>query len=230
MTPNIIVMLTHHDVTVADARDRFRACADLPVQYWGFKDVGLERREMEQLVADFREAGKTPVLEVVRFDEKDLAEAAALAVDCGIEYFTGGRFSPAVSETAQAAGMRYFPFCGRVEGSPIALTGAPAEVVEDARRIRELGADGVDLVAFRYAGADQIGLAKQIVQELGGENVILAGSVNSVERIAQMHEIGPSGYTMGGALFEGAFRPGGSFRDNLEHLIKIDAGISGGNR
>jgi hypothetical protein len=40
-----------------------------------------------------------------------------------------------------------------------------------------------------------------------------------------MHEIGPLGYTMGGALFEGAFVPGGSFRDNLEELVKIDARI-----
>jgi hypothetical protein len=30
---------------------------------------------------------------------------------------------------------------------------------------------------------------------------------------------------MGGALFEGAFKPGGSFRENLQELVKIDANI-----
>ncbi|MDQ8708072.1 hypothetical protein RCO28_37265 [Streptomyces sp. LHD-70] len=223
-------MLTHNDVTVPNARDCFRDAADLPVQFWGFKDVGLTTPGMEQLVADFREAGKTPVLEVVRFDEKDLLDAAKLAADCGVEYFTGGGFSPAVLERCRAAGMRYFPFCGQVGGSPIELTGTPDEVIEDARRIRELGADGVDLVAYRYTSGDPVRLAKRVVDGLGADQVILAGSVNSVERIQRMHEIGPLGYTMGGALFQGAFAPGGSFRDNLEHLVKIDADVSGANR
>ncbi|OKI86449.1 hypothetical protein AMK11_15645 [Streptomyces sp. CB02414] len=222
-------MLTHHDVTVPQAREIFRESADLPVQYWGLKDVGLSTSEMEKLVGEFREAGKTPVLEVVRFDERDLTEAAALATACGIEYFTGGGFSHAVLETAREAGMKYFPFCGQVGGSPIELTGTPQSVLDDASRIREHGADGVDLVAYRYAGDDPIALAKNVVQQLGPEKVILAGSVNSLERIRQMHEIGPLGYTMGGALFEGAFKPAGSFRENLEELVKINDDLAGPN-
>lgn len=223
-------MLTHHDVTVPDARDHFRAAADLPVQYWGFKDVGLPAREMETLVGELRNAGKTPVLEVVRFDEDDLVDAASLAADCGVQYFTGGKFSLAVMERVQAVGMKYFPFCGDVSGSPIELTGTPQDVVDDARRLGGSGADGVDFVAFRYASGDPIRLAKQVVHELGGDKVIIAGSINSVDRVRLAHEIGPFGYTMGGALFEGAFKPGGSFRDNLEQLVKIDAGFSGENR
>jgi hypothetical protein len=64
-----------------------------------------------------------------------------------------------------------------------------------------------------------------VEHQLGGENLIIAGSINSTERIRRMQEIGPLGYTMGGALFEGAFVPGGSFRDNLAELVKIDAQI-----
>ena len=41
MAPRIIVMLTHHDKTVENAMDVFKGCSDLPVQYWGLKDVGL---------------------------------------------------------------------------------------------------------------------------------------------------------------------------------------------
>lgn len=230
MKPEIIVMLTHNDVTVANARECFRESADLPVQYWGFKDVGLSQREMEQLVTDFTDAGKTPVLEVVSFEEQDLINAADLAVDCGVQYFTGGLFSEAVLQRVRAAGMKYFPFCGDVGGSPIALTGAAEDVVDDATRLRDLGADGVDLVAYRFAGGDPIHLAKLVEHRLGGENLIIAGSVNSPERIQRMQEIGPLGYTMGGALFEGAFAPGGSFRDNLAALVDLDASLAGAHR
>lgn len=227
MKPQIIVMLTHNDVTVANARDCFRDAADLPVQYWGFKDVGLSSGEMEKLVSDFKAAGKTPVLEIVNFDEKELLNAASLAIDCGVEYFTGGVFSQAVMERVQAAGIKYFPFCGEVGGSPIELAGTAEEVLEDAGRLRELGVDGIDLVAYRFSNGDPIHLAKLVEHQLGGENLIIAGSINSVERIRRMQEIRPFGYTMGGALFEGAFKPGGSFRDNLQQLVNIDAKIGG---
>ena len=227
MKPEIIVMLTHHDVTVANARDCFHEAADLPVRFWGFKDVGLTRREMEQLVSDFIAAGKTPVLEVVSFEEQELINAADLAVACGVQYFTGSLFSEEVRQRVHAAGMKYFPFCGDAGGSPIALTGTAEEVVEDATRLRGLGADGVDLVAYRFTGGDPIHLAKLVEHRVGGENLIIAGSVNSAERIRAMQEIGPLGYTMGGALFEGVFAPGGTFRDNLAALVELDATLAG---
>lgn len=46
MKSNIIIMLTHHDMTVKNAIEVFDSCKDLPVQFWGFKDVGLEREKM----------------------------------------------------------------------------------------------------------------------------------------------------------------------------------------
>lgn len=216
-------MLTHNDVTVPNAKDCFSSSADLPVQYWGFKDVGLSGSQMESLVGDFRAAGKTPVLEVVSFDEADLKHAASLAVDCGVEYFTGATFSASVADIVHRAGIQYLPFCGQVGGSPIKLTGSPDEVLDDAQRICDRGADGVDLVAYRYAGGDPVALAKRVVHSLGGEKVLIAGSIDTAHRIQLMHEIGPLGYTIGGALFNGTFKPGGTFRDNLEVVVGIDA-------
>ena len=230
MKPEIIVMLTHNDVTVGDAREVFRASADLPVQYWGFKDAGMTRREMEQLARDLKEAGKTPVLEVVSFDEKELLEASELAIACGMEYFTGSFFAPAVAKRVSEAGLRYFPFCGDVGGSPIELRGTPDAIAQHAQRIRDEGADGVDLVAYRYTEGDPVALAECVTHQLGHDNVIVAGSINSTERIERMHQIQPFAYTMGGALFEGVFVPHGSFRENLQQVVEITESLGGGPR
>lgn len=36
-------------MTVKNAKEVFKECADLPVQNWGFKDVGLPPKEMKEL-------------------------------------------------------------------------------------------------------------------------------------------------------------------------------------
>jgi len=221
MTPEIIVMLTHHDVTVANAAECFKQCADLPVTYWGFKDNGLTLTQMERLVRDFRDAGKVPVLEVVSSDHDELENAAILAVASGIEHFTGARFSDRVMQRLHEAGIRYFPFCGDIGGPPITLNGSIEAIIADARHIRAQGADGIDLVAWRYVDGDPVALAKVMVAEFGGERIIIAGSINSAQRLRQIQEIGAFACTMGGALFEGAFVPDGSFRDNLEAVIQL---------
>jgi len=225
MRPEIIVMLTHNDVTVPNARQVFHEAADLPVNFWGFKDVGLSLKESEQLVADFREAGKTAVLEAVNFSESDMLSAVAFAENCGIEYVTGGHFSETVRDRVRGAGMKYFPFCGETAGPPISLTGTLDDVEKDAVRLLEHGADGVDLVAYRYTSGDPLELARRVVATTGRERAIIAGSINSLERIRLMNEIGPFGFTIGGALFEGALC-GGSFRDNLQAVIEANQTVS----
>lgn len=221
MNPEIIVMLTHHDVTVANARELFRESADLPVKYWGFKDNGLSFTELGNLVADFRDAGKSPVLEVVNFDERELLKSMELATNCGVEYFTGGIFSEQVLAQAKAAGMKYYPFCGNVGGNVIELRGSHQSVIDDAQRLIDLGVDGVDLVAYRYKDGDPVELAQSAIAGVGAQNLIIAGSINSSERMQIMSEVGPFGYTMGGALFDGAFVEGGSFRENLQNVVAL---------
>lgn len=230
MKPEVIVMLTHNDVTVPNAREIFREAADLPARYWGFKDVGLSVEEMESLVEDLRSAGKVPVLEVVNFDEAELVKAADLAIRCGFAYLTGSRFSATVAEKMRAAGITYLPFCGEVGGSPVALLGTAAEIVADAVQATSQGAHGVDLVAYRYQQGDPIGLARAVIDELGGDRVVVAGSVNSAERMRCMHDLGVFAYTMGGALFEGAFVPDGSFRENLAAVLELNDSLAGAVR
>ena len=230
MKPEIIVMLTHNDVTVPNAREVFYEAADLPVTFWGFKDVGLSATESERLVADFREAGKTAVLEAVNFSEAEMLEAVAFAADCGIEFVTGGQFTETVRDRVREAGMKYFPFCGATSGPPISLGGSIEDIERDAARLLDRGVDGVDLVAYRSTGADPVELARRLVTVVGGEQIIVAGSINSVDRIRLMHEIGPMGFTIGGALFEGALLPGQSFRDNLLAVVEVGENVSEARR
>ena len=80
MKSKLIVMLTHNDQTVHNALEVFEACKDLPVECWGFKDVGLPVEEMKALVGAMKMAGKTTFLEVVTYTEAECMRGAKLAV------------------------------------------------------------------------------------------------------------------------------------------------------
>lgn len=71
MLEKIIIMLTHNDKTVPDAIEIFEENKDLPIQYWGFKDVGMEPAKMKVLCDKMHEAGKTAFLEVVSIPEEE---------------------------------------------------------------------------------------------------------------------------------------------------------------
>lgn len=89
MLEKIIIMLTHNDKTVPDAIEIFDENKDLPIQYWGFKDVGMEPAKMKILCDKMHEAGKTAFLEVVSYSEEECMRGAKLAVDCGFDYLLG---------------------------------------------------------------------------------------------------------------------------------------------
>ena len=57
MESKIIIMLTHNDQTVKNALEVFDSCKDLPVDFWGFKDVGLEHDKMAELIKAMKAAG-----------------------------------------------------------------------------------------------------------------------------------------------------------------------------
>ena len=67
MTPELIIMLTNHDITVSNAEEVFESCKDLPAKKWGFKDVGLPKEEMKKLAEKMKAAGKETYMEVVTY-------------------------------------------------------------------------------------------------------------------------------------------------------------------
>lgn len=217
--PELIIMLTCNDITVSNASEIFEACKDLPVQHWGFKDIGLSKDEMVQLNNSMKAAGKTTYLEVVTYSEDGCVAGATLAGECGFDHLTGTVYYPAVDKVLQKYHIKYHPFVGKVSGSPVALTGTIEEIVEDSKRLISVGAAGVDLTAFRYVDGDPFALIKSVGNAIGMEKLTIAGSVGNVTRMDQLAALGCHAYTMGSALFNGNFVKNGTFRENLEYVL-----------
>lgn len=219
MNTDIIIMLTCNDVTVPNAAEIFEECKDLPAQKWGFKDVGLDTDAMKALAAEMKEAGKTTFLEVVTYTEEGCLEGAKLAKECGFDYLTGTIPFPSVLTYIKENGLKYSPFAGHVGGSPVELTGTIEDVTESAKNALSGGATGIDLVSYRYTDGDPVELARQVIAEVGGDKICIAGSIDSTERMDLMQELGVAEYTMGSALFKSKFIKGGTFKENLAYVL-----------
>lgn len=220
MQPQLIVMLTHNDLTVDSALELFEDCKDLPIPFWGFKNVGIPDAAMRELIGAMKRAQKVTFLEVVTYTEESCLQSARMAVELGFDYLTGTRFFPSVAQYLKDKPIRYFPFVGDVGGSPVELKGTQEEILADAARLEAEGVHGLDLVAYRYVDGDPVELASQLVASARSE-VIIAGSIQSEERLAIMREINPFAFTMGGALFDKRFVADGDFRDNLARVVEI---------
>lgn len=214
---DLIVMLTHNDQTVKDAIEVFDSCKDLPVQHWGFKNIGLPVPQMKQLVANMKAAGKTTYLEVVTYDEEACMAAAKLAIECGFDCLMGTLYFPSVGNLVKGK-IKYFPFCGKVWDNPSKLGGSIDEIIADAERLKALGCEGTDLLAYRHVD-DPVALLKRFLKEVDFPTVV-AGSIDTYERIDFMHELNAYGITMGSALFNKKFVKDGSFRDNLAKVAE----------
>jgi len=92
MNIKMIVMLTNHDKTVENAIELFEDCKNLPVEHWGFKNIGLPVDKMKKLVRNMKNAKKKTFLEVVSYTEKECIEATKLAIECEFDYLMGTMF------------------------------------------------------------------------------------------------------------------------------------------
>lgn len=213
MKTKLIVMLTNNDQTVPDAIEVFDECQDLPVQFWGFKNVGLPVGKMKTLVQNIRAAGKTACLEVVSYSEHECMEAARLAVECRFDFLMGTIFYPAVFDFLKGKPIKYSPFCGKVSGHPSVLDGTIDEIIAEGRMLEKIGVDALDLLAYRHV-SDPEGLATAMIKAIHIP-VILAGSVDSFPRIDRVEAMGAWGFTIGGAFFGKKFVKNGSFREQV---------------
>jgi hypothetical protein len=206
VTPNLVVMLTHNDVTVRDAIEVFESCKHTPAQFWGFKEKGIPKDEMKDLVKRMKAAGKTTFLEVVDYTEKGCLKGAGVALECGFDILMGTMFFPSVLALVKAKPVRYMPFVGDISGRPSILDGTIEGMIGEAKRLIETGVDGFDLLGYRYTG-DPEELNRAFIRDVQAP-VCLAGSISSYERLDRVKEYGPWAFTIGSAFFDHKFGEG----------------------
>lgn len=214
--PELIVMLTYHDRTVENACQIFEQCKNAKAKFWGFKEEGIPLEQMKKLFARMKECGKTTVLEVVAYEEKECMEGARKVAECGCDILMGTLFFDSVNEFCRENHLKYMPFVGTVTDRPSILEGTVEEMIEEAHSYLARGVYGFDLLGYRYTG-DAAALIKRFVSEVSAP-VCIAGSVNSCERLDKIRDASPWAFTIGGAFFENKFH--GTFCEQINQVCE----------
>ena len=137
-----------------------------------------------------------------------------MAVECGVDVLLGTLFFDSINELCKANGLKYMPFVGTITGRPSVLEGTLEEMVAQANEALAKGVYGFDLLGYRYTG-DAVALNKAFVEAVDAP-VVLAGSVNSYQRLDEVKDAAPWAFTIGGAFFEGKF--GGTFEEQVDKV------------
>lgn len=174
---------------------------------------------MKELCSLMKQAGKTTFLEVVTYTEEECMRGAKLAVECGFDCLLGTIFYDSVAEYVKSTNLKYYPFVGKVSQSPSILEGSVDLMLTQEKEYVSKGAVGVDLLGYRYVDGDPNVLSAAYIKAAGSPTV-LAGSIGSEERMKLVKQMDPAYFTMGSALFTKNFVKNGSFRDNLEAVVK----------
>ena len=204
MPLGFIFMATRADRTVPQARALIEEALALGVANIGFKDIGLPRQALKELARAIHAGGARAYFEVVSLDHDSELASAAAAADFGVDWLLGGVRAGEVAQIARSAGIFYAPFPGTVVGHPSALVGSIEEIEASARALGAIeGVAGLDLLAYRRSG-DVPALMRAVVGAVDAP-VIVAGSINDVDRIAAVAASGAAGFTVGSAAIEGAF-------------------------
>jgi hypothetical protein len=219
MRPKLILMFTQNDMTVLDAIEYFEQVKDLPVDFFGFKELGLPPEKMKILNDKIHRAGFQSFLEVVEYEEDAILGPAKMAVDMGFDYLMGTVYYPSIWKVIEKK-IKYFPFCGKIHERPSVLDGSIEEIAADAKRIEAEGANGFDLLAYRYIISEKVNALVAAVLKTIKVPLVSAGSINSFERLNETIAQGAWGFTIGGAFFEKKFVPNGSYRDNVAAVLK----------
>jgi putative N-acetylmannosamine-6-phosphate epimerase len=111
-----------------------------------------------------------------------------------------------------------------VVGIPEVLEGSIEEMVNDARMFEKMGVDGINLLAYRYVG-DPDKLMREVIKSVNID-VIVAGSINSFDRIRKVVVAGARLYTIGSAIFERNFVPSGGISDQIKAILEFEKTVT----
>jgi hypothetical protein len=218
---DFIFMLTRDDRTVEDCLGVLDDALAVGLRHIGFKDIGVPPATLRALNARIKGGGATSYMEVVSTSPDAALRSAAVAADIGVDRLLGGTDAEAILKTVAGAGIAYYPFPGFPAGHPTRLGGSATEIAEHCAAFCSSGCAGVDLLAYRATSADPLDLVRAARRALGPDKgLIVAGSVDSAERIAALREAGADAFTIGTAIFDGSFSPGkASLRLRLQDVL-----------
>ncbi|MDH3691199.1 MAG: hypothetical protein OEU36_17280 [Gammaproteobacteria bacterium] len=201
---DFIFMLTRQDQTIEDCIETFECTKHLGVRHIGFKDVGVDFETLRELNRRIQASGATSYMEVVSTTPRACLDSAGAAREIGVNRLLGGTDAEAILNIIAGSDIEYFPFPGKPEGHPTRLGGAPQEIADDCRRFQSLGCHGVDLLAYRAIESRPCDLVRAAREATDGY-LIIAGSVDSPQRIQELGEAGADAFTVGSAVFDGSF-------------------------
>ena len=213
-SPELIVMLTHNDLTVTNAYNIFDQCKNSKAKFWGFKEEPLPLPQMKELFAYMKSCGKTTFLEVVAYSEKECLDGAQKAVECKCDFLMGTTFFDSVNDFCKLNHIHYMPFVGKIYDRPSVLEGTLEDMIREAKEYITKGVYGIDLLGYRYTG-DAVYLNQEFVANINVP-VCIAGSINSYERLDEIKTIAPWTFTIGGAFFENKFE--GTFKEQIDKV------------
>lgn len=217
MKTELIVMLTHDDLTVENAYQVFEECKDTKAMCWGFKEQPLPIEEMKRIYARMKECGKRTFLEVVAYTEAEGLEGAQMAVECGCDVLMGTCYSESIHRFCKEHNLSYMPFVGDIVGRPSILKGSVESMIEEAEKLKAKGVFGIDLLGFRYEN-DAERLISDLVSKTGMP-ICVAGSIDSYERLEFIKKVQPWTFTIGSAFFEKKF--GESIADQINRVCEF---------
>ena len=212
-----IFMETYNDVTRTDAIEIYREIHTTNVKFIGFKDIGLPIEKLKELHSMMKKDGRTTFLEVVSASEKENIRSVKVAKELGVDYLIGGTYIESTLPLIEGTDIKYFPYCGKIVDHPCKLRGAIGDIVEDTKKIKEMSIPGINLLAYRYDGNVEELMKKVSAVDLP---MIVAGSIDSYERVRKMDELDVWAFTIGGAIFDKKFVPDGSLSDNINAVLK----------
>lgn len=218
---NLIVMLTHNDYTVKNAKEIFETCKHTKADYWGFKDSGLPKEEMIDLFRYMKQYNKTTFLEVVEYTEHEGLKGAKLALDCKCDILMGTVYFESINQFCQKHNIKYMPFVGQISERPSILNGTFEEMKSQAADYIQSGVYGFDLLGYRHVKNPQEIIEKFVTKI--DYPVCVAGSIDSFEKLDLIKDVNPWAFTIGSAFFENKF--GESFPDQINRVCEyIDGG------
>jgi hypothetical protein len=204
---DFIFMLTRDDRTVEDALDVLDAIRPLGLRHIGFKDIGVGPELLQELNRRVKEQGAISYLEVVGTNPEACIASVRVAREIGVDRLLGGTDAETALGMLKGSGIRYYPFPGFPSGHPTVLGGGSEDVAAHCEAFMATGCAGVDLLAYRAIDAEPIDLVRAARRALGDGMLIVAGSVDQPARIRALGEAGADAFTIGSAVFNGAFSP-----------------------